>query len=141
MNDDTSPEAAGWTRREFKGIPASMAALWTRRDEDGWRYGLQLEPSHANAQGIVHGGVLMSFIDHAMSLIIWELSGRGQCFTVHLDCHFLSALEPPAFVELEPVITKEGKTTIFARGLVRAGDVPIVEASGVWNIRRRSAGN
>ena len=40
-----------WTRRELKGIPASLGALWTQRDENGWRYGVQLDESHANAQG------------------------------------------------------------------------------------------
>ncbi len=136
LTEDNSIELAGWTRREFRGIPASMGALWTRQDEQGWHYGARLDESHANVQGVVHGGVLMTFIDHVMSLLLWELSGRGQVVTVHMDTHFLNALKPPAFVELEPVITREGKNTVFARARVMQGDTPIVEASGVWNIRR-----
>lgn len=141
MIDDKTLETEGWGRRAFKGIPASLEYLWTQRDDNGaWRYAVKLDERHANAQGMIHGGVLMSFIDHAMSLILWELSGRGLCVTVHMDCHFLSALKPPAFVELDTVITKEGKSLIYARGIVRDGDKAIVEASGVWSVKRQGKG-
>ena len=139
MQDSSVPE--GWKRREFRGIPGSLDALWTRRVGESWRYGLKLDAGHANAQGMVHGGVLMTFIDHAMSLMLWELSGRGQCVTVHLDCHFLNALQPPAFVEIDMQVTKEGKNTVFARGLVRHGETAIVEATGVWSIKRKQPVN
>lgn len=126
--------AADWTRREMKGIPASLGALWTQRAEDGWRYAVQLDESHANAQGFIHGGVLMTFLDHAMSLLIWEAAGRAMTSTVHLDSHFLSAIRPPAFVELDAEILKQGRTTVFARGVLRVDDKAVMEATGVWSI-------
>ncbi|WP_372810745.1 PaaI family thioesterase, partial [Litorivivens sp.] len=88
----TVPE--GWKRREMKGIPASMEALCTRKTEQGFQYALQVDERHANAQGMLHGGVLMSFLDHGMSLIIWEATDRAFCSTVHLDSHFLAAVRP-----------------------------------------------
>lgn len=126
-----------WSRREMKGIPASLGALWTRRDGDAWRYAVQLDASHANAQGQVHGGVLMTFMDHALSLLVWEVSGRAMCSTVHLDSHFLRAVQPPAFVELDGEIIRRGKSLIFARGVLRVEGREVMEATGVWNVATR----
>lgn len=124
----------GWTRREFKGLPASLGALWTRRDGDGWRYAVQLDESHVNAQGFVHGGVLMTFMDHGLSLLVWEAIGRARSSTIQLDSHFLAAIRPPAFVELHGRILRQGRRLAFVRGLLRADGVDVMEATGVWSI-------
>lgn len=130
----TTNAPADWTRREMKGLPAALGALWTKRDDSGFRYAIQLDASHANAQGMVHGGVLMTFIDHALSLIIWEATDRAMCSTVHLDSHFLKAVRPPAFVELDGKIIKQGRSMVFARGTLRVDGVDVMEATGVWSI-------
>lgn len=134
----TAP-STDWTRREMKGIPASLGALYTSRDDKGnWRYGVQLDASHANAQGAVHGGVLMTFLDHALSLLVWEASERAICSTVHLDSHFLNAVIPPAFVELDGEIMKQGKSLAFARGVLSVNGKAVMEGKGVWNIVRKN---
>lgn len=125
---------AGWNRREFKGIPASMDALWTRRNSDSWLYAVQLDDRHANAQGVIHGGVLMTFVDHALSLLVWEACGRAKCSTIQLDSHFLHPVRPPAFVELDGRILRQGHRTAFARAVLRVGDTDVLEATGVWSI-------
>ena len=137
--DDTNAPRTGvapadWKRREMKGIPASLGALYTRRDDNGWRYAVQLDNSHANAQGFVHGGVLMTFMDHAMALLIWEATDRAMTSTVHLDSHFLASVRPPAFVECDGQILRRGKNLVFARGVLRVDGSDVFEATGVWSI-------
>lgn len=127
-----------WKRREMKGIPASLGALWTQRDEHGWRYAVQLDESHCNAQDFVHGGVLMTFVDHAMSLLVWEAAERAFCSTVHLDSHFLKALRAPAFVELEFELLRRSRSLVFARGILRNGGDAILEATGMWSVATTS---
>jgi acyl-coenzyme A thioesterase PaaI-like protein len=132
--DVTGAAPAHWKRREMKGIPASLGAVWTHRDNSGWQYGVQLDASHCNSQGFIHGGVLMTFMDHGLSLVIWEMAGRAMTSTVHLDCHFLNAVRPPAFAQLESRILKRGRNTVFARGVLHVGDKAVMEATGVWNL-------
>ena len=129
----------GWTRREFKGIPASVEALWTRRDGDAWRYAVALDERHENAQGYIHGGVLSTFADHAMSLMVWEASGRANCTTVQMNSHFLSAIKAPSFVEVDTTITKRGRQMIFARALLHVSGEPIMEVTGVWRVFAKEA--
>lgn len=133
-NEVNANAPEGWTRKAMKGLPGAVEALWTKREGDTWRYAMQLDASHCNAQGMIHGGVLMTFVDHALSLMIWEASNRAMCSTVHLDSHFLKAVRAPAFVELDGKILKQGKSTAFARGTLRVDGVDVMEATGVWSI-------
>ena len=131
-----------WTRREMRGIPASLGALWTHRDADGgWRYAVQLDQSHANAQGLVHGGVIVTFMDHALSLLAWEASGRALCSTIQLDTHFLSGVRPPAFLELDARILQQGKSKIFMQGSLRQDERVVAQATGVWNVAKNAGTN
>lgn len=134
MVEHSTAGLEGWKRREMKGIPASLEALWTLRDDNGYRYAVQLDERHANAQSMVHGGVLMTFADHALSLLVWEAADRAPCSTVHLDSHFLAAVHPPAFVELDGEILRQGRSLIFARGILRVEGKAVMEASGVWSV-------
>lgn len=134
MTGEKTDTAASWRRREMQGIPASLGALWTRRDDHGWHYGVQLDGAHANAQGFVHGGVLMTFMDHALSLLVWEAAGRAMCSTVQLDSRFLAPVRPPAFVELDGRVVKQGGRLVFASGVLRVDNNEVMEASGVWSV-------
>ncbi len=136
MTDTPGQAPQHWKRRELAGIPASLEALWTHRDERGWHYAVQLDERHANAQGFIHGGVLMTFLDHALSLLVWEASGRAVCSTIQLDSHFLEALRAPVFVELDANIVKQGRSLIFARGTLRVGDSKVMQANGVWRVQQ-----
>lgn len=131
---DTQSPLAPWRRREFPGLPDPLEALWAKRDEAGWHYGLQLHAGHVNAQGVVHGGVLMTFMDHALSLLAWEAAGRATCTTVQLDSHFLKSVRPPAFVELEAEILRQGRSMIFVRGSLCSDNRRIMQATGVWRV-------
>jgi len=132
--DDAAAAPIEWKPRAMKGVPAGLGELYTRRTEQGWRYAVQLDKSHSNAQGFVHGGVLMTFMDHAMALLIWEATDRAMTSTVHLDSHFLASVKPPAFVECDGQILRRGKNLIFARGVLKVEGKDVFEATGVWSI-------
>ncbi|WP_167854998.1 PaaI family thioesterase [Mangrovimicrobium sediminis] len=125
-----------WKRKALPGIPASLEALHVRRDEQGFHYAVALDERHVNGQGFIHGGVLVTFLDHALSLLVWEATGRAHCSTVQLDSHFLKALRPPVFVELEGEILRQGRNLAFARGILRVDGESVMEATGTWNVVR-----
>lgn len=45
-------------------------------------------PQHANSHGIVHGGMLATFIDSAMGSTVFHVLGR-RCVTVRLSLDYL----------------------------------------------------
>ena len=134
MNDNSPDNKKGWVRKELPGIPAGIGALWTRREGGAWHYGVAVDASHCNAQGFVHGGVLMTFMDHALSLMVWETAQRAPCSTVQLDSHFLAAVKAPAFLQLQGEVTRQGRRLVFARGVLLLEDRAVMEATGVWSV-------
>ena len=68
------PRADGWRERAASGFIGLTGPLWTRREADGWGYGFVAEARHANPAGIVHGGMLVTLVDHAIATVAWELS-------------------------------------------------------------------
>ena len=47
-----------------------------RRAGEGWEYGFLPEQRHLNIGGVVHGGMLMSFVDDVLGMTVWEAAGR-----------------------------------------------------------------
>lgn len=71
-----------------------MGPLFTRQEDGGWAYALLPTAAHLNPAGVVHGGLLATLIDHALSAIAGQASGRVPCVTVQLDSHFLPRRRP-----------------------------------------------
>ena len=60
---------------------------WFEKIEDGRAIrGFLPGPQHANALGIVHGGMLAAFLDSAMGVSVWQtLQRRAVTLTLSLD--------------------------------------------------------
>jgi acyl-coenzyme A thioesterase PaaI-like protein len=121
-------------------MPAGLGVPWAKRSGDGWVYGLSTGPEHANPNGVVHGGVLMAFADHGLSLLAWEAAERALCTTIQLNTHFLDAIRPGEFIELKGEVTRRTRGLIFVRGIIAArSDEKIREVGaidGIWRVLR-----
>jgi len=96
------------------------------------------QPIHSNLADVVHGGVVMSFIDISLfagSRMLGVLHA-GRSVTVDLSCQFMApgALEKPLDAEVE--ILRETGRLVFLRGLVVQDTVKIAAFSGT--IRKAS---
>jgi len=130
-------QAAGWRARTLPGFAGLVGPLWTRKEADAWAYGLLATPAHANPAGMVHGGLLATLIDHALSAIAWEAQGRLPCVTVQLDTHFLAGAQVGQFLEARGTILRATSGLVFMRGEIRADGTDILSAAAVLKILRR----
>ena len=117
-------------------MPAGIGFPWTKRIDDAWRYGLLTTPEHANPQGVLHGGILMTFADHGLSMLAWEAAKRAPCTTIQLNTHFLAVVEPGQFVELRGEVTRATTGLAFVRGLLSVGDRDVAAVDGIWRVLR-----
>jgi acyl-coenzyme A thioesterase PaaI-like protein len=134
MPSHTTPETLeqqGWKPRDLPGFIGLAGPLWTRREGETWAYGLLLGDRHLNPAGRAHGGALMTLMDHAISSVAWEVSGRRPCVTLQMDCHFLAALVPGQFVEVRVDITHQTGNLVFSKGLMSSGGTPVLTAQAV----------
>jgi acyl-coenzyme A thioesterase PaaI-like protein len=121
-------------------MPGGLGVPWAKKEGEQWLYGLLTGPEHSNPNGVVHGGVLMAFADHALSFHAWEAAERAPCTTIQLNTHFLDAITPGEFIELRGEVTRRTRGLVFVRGVigVRDGhkmrDVGAID--GIWRVLR-----
>lgn len=124
--------ALGWRARRVPGLLERIGPLWTRREDDGWGYGLLLDESHCNGAGMVHGGVVTTLADHALSALAWEAAERHPCITIQLGSQFLAPIRPGDFLEARGAVVQRGRSLLFMEGRLSVGERDVASASGVW---------
>jgi acyl-coenzyme A thioesterase PaaI-like protein len=128
------PAAAGWKPLKDPGFTQHIGPIWARREGEVWIYGLLPEAKHLNSRGVVHGGMLMSFADEALSLWVWEAAERKRCATIQLDTHFLAAIRPGQFVIARGEVTRRTRSVLFVRGSFSVGEREVATAKGIWKV-------
>lgn len=86
--------------------------------------------------GIVHGGVLMTLLDSAMSAAVGRtLTGGEHIVSVSITTDFLKPATRGRLVA-RGWVERRGRTTAFPRAELRdASDALVARAGGVWAIR------
>ncbi len=74
-NDFVSKTMATWYK--FTPNHSESNFVWVNNDH------------HRNAQGVTHGGALMTFMDYCMGATIWDLTGGGFGYTMELNNQFV----------------------------------------------------
>ena len=128
------PAAAGWKQFRWHedGFPTLVGPFWSKREAGGWAYGLLAEAKHGNAHGIVHGGMLVTFLDQILGATCWEAANRDPVVTIQLNTHFVSAAKAGDFMEARGEAVRATKSLIFVRGQITIGDRIVATADGVW---------
>lgn len=131
--DNTSPfdpAQEGWRILTPSGLPETANPLWVR----GTEFGFQARPDHANARGVVHGGILATFMDHTLGLTVRDAVGTFNIATIQLDLHYLAAAMPGQFLIGTGEVTRKTRSVVFVRGLLRAGETQVIAATGIWKV-------
>ena len=132
--DPKDPSLSGWKSRSLEGFFGLVGPLWTRKEEGAWAYGFVAEKKHTNPAGIVHGGMLATLIDHALSAIAWEANDRHPCVTVQLDVQFLAAVQPGRLVEARGRIVRRTSSLVFMQGNLTVKSEEVATASAVLKV-------
>ena len=127
-------EAQGWKPMRGGGFSTLVGPFYAKREGDRWAYAFQSGEQHENRQGAIHGGMLMTFADHALGVIAFEAAQRRKCVTMQLDTQFLSAGLPGDFLECRSEAVRAARSVIFMRGLISVGDRPVLSATGIWKV-------
>lgn len=128
------PSLDGWKARSLDGFFGLVGPLWTRKEEGGWAYGFVAEPRHTNPAGVVHGGMLVTLIDHALSAIAWEANERRACVTVQLDTLFVAPVRPGQLVEARGGVVKQTSSLVFMQGSLSVDGAEVATASAVLKV-------
>jgi uncharacterized protein (TIGR00369 family) len=93
---------------------------------------------HVNPAGLVHGGLLATLMDHALSATAWEASGRLPCVTVQLDTQFIAAVQPGSFLVASSTITRQTASLIFMRGVLTVEARVVATGSAILKVVKKA---
>ncbi len=132
---DRVPE--GWMPLPERGFPVQVAAFYAKQIETGSRYAFRAEERHANVGGVVHGGMLMTFMDEILGITVWQAAGRQPVSTIQLNARFISPARPGDLVEGVPELQRVTRSVVFVRGELFVGERLVMSADGVWKVLGR----
>jgi acyl-coenzyme A thioesterase PaaI-like protein len=125
---------AGWTLDPDDGFVGHVGGLWRREIGGQAQLAFIARDIHANRNGVVHGGMLMTFTDRALGQTARQVTGARRGATVSLTHQFLAPVKIGDLVEITPQVTKATSRLVFMTGTAFVGDAPVISAQGVWRV-------
>src|SRR4051812_44501008 len=126
------PVVAGWQAYKDEGFIGLVGPFWTKQEGDTHLYAFMAEPKHHNRRGVVQGGMLMTFADRSMGMTCWYANEKQPQATVHLDVHFVDAVQIGEFVEAHCKVVRRTRSLVFMAAELMVGDRVVGTANGVW---------
>src|SRR5256885_16549286 len=130
--DPSAPAAHGGETYPGEGFVGLVGPFWMKQEGAGYRYGFLAEKKHHNRRGVVQGGMIMTFADRSLGMTAWYANNKQPQATVHLDVHFVDAVQIGEFVEAKGRVVRATRSLLFMSGEVIVGDRTVATANGVW---------
>lgn len=135
---------AGWTPFEDPGFVALTGPVYWREADgakDGAKdFAFRTEEKHVNLVGIVHGGMLVTFADRALSICARDAVGGAGCVTIEMNVQFVGAAKIGDVIETTPEIVRKTSSLIFVRTVLTCEGRVIAAISGIWKVMREKGG-
>jgi uncharacterized protein (TIGR00369 family) len=133
---EPDPDDPGWMIWELKDkqrFNHILGPMRVRKDDDSHaRCRMWPQPHHANLGDVVHGGVILSFMDVALFAGSRTLGilNAGRAVTVDLTSQFMAPgdMEKPLDAVVE--VLRETRTLVFLRGLIVQDESKVASFSG-----------
>src|SRR5256714_12404371 len=99
---------------------------------ESYRYGFLAEKKHHNRRGVVQGGMIMPLAVRSLGMTAWYANDKQPQATVHLDVHFVDAVQIGEFAEAKCRVVRRTRSLLFMSGEIIVGDRVVATANGVW---------
>ena len=136
-------EILGYTRRSDKwnDFVSKTMATWYKftPDHSESNFVWVNNDHHRNAQGVTHGGALMTFMDYCMRATLWDLTGGGFGYTMELNNQFIHPARIKRWIFCRVVPINVGNV-IELSGEMRVNDptgMPIMRSYGKFTLPKK----
>ncbi len=110
----------------------TVGPLLHKNEENTWSFKFQVRQKHLNPLGRLHGGMVMTFLDHTMGGTAFHAVGNKPCITVGLHTSFVAGAKAGDWVVGTATVNRITGNLVFLSGELRVSDKLIATASGVW---------
>ncbi len=100
-----------------------IGPFYYRQGSAGMEYAFRASEQHCNANGTVHGGVLMTFADYSLSMTSTDGYDNESCVTVSFSCEFMAAVEIGQVVECTVDVNRKTGSMVFVSGKIHSNEI------------------
>lgn len=111
-----------------------VGPVFRKTDGDRARFLFDAQEKHRNPRGVVHGGMLMTFMDNLLAHVVTRAVGDARKATMSLSCDFVAPARPGQRIEGAGEVTRVTRSMVFARGAITADGATVATGSGVWKL-------
>jgi uncharacterized protein (TIGR00369 family) len=132
MSEDVPPPPDGFVPSSRGPYTTHNGPMFHRLRDDGRvDHAFFVLPRHCNSMGIVHGGMLTTFLDGLLARAVYD-QVKAQSVTLHLSVDFLSAAKTGQWVFGEAAVTRVAREIAFAEARIHADGRDVLRGSGVF---------
>ena len=132
----------GWRHADqFDPFEAFLGPYFDRVAGGVREFAFIVDDRHTNAQGVAHGGALLTFADACLGFAIWDACDRAPCVTVSQQSNFLSSAMAGDLVRCTPEIVRKTREIVFLRADLDVGDRIVCTVTAIWKIWPRENAN
>lgn len=110
--------------------------LYHREGDGAVVHGFHALRRHCNGLGIVHGGMLASFLDGLLGHAVGA-AAKSPGVTIHLSLDYLAMARAGDWIEGEARITRLARDVAFAEARAYVGARDVVRAAAVFKLMAR----
>lgn len=116
----------------FETFEQTVGPLLHKCRNDVWSFRFVVETKHLNPLGKLHGGMIMTFVDHSFGGTAFHAVGNKPCITVSLHIDFVASAAMGDVVDGVAEVTRKTGNLVFVAGELLVAKKVIATASGVW---------
>ncbi|HRD27746.1 MAG TPA: PaaI family thioesterase [Caulobacter sp.] len=139
MTEDTPPAPPEGFKPSARGpYTTHNGPFFHRLTDESFEHAFFALKRHCNSLGIVHGGMLSTFMDGVLANAVGRETG-GASVTVHLSLDFLSMARAGDWVFGDARVTRRTRDLVFVEGRIRVGTREVMRAAGIFKpVNRRT---
>ena len=131
-------ELAGWEEyTEDNQFMQHIGPLWQRFVDGKPEYAFRVSKTQSSLLGVLHGGMICAYADHALGHVVFHLNGKKPVVTIHLDVNFISPARPGDVVRCRSEVVRKTRSLCFMRGTIMAKERCVATANGVFKTMDR----
>jgi acyl-coenzyme A thioesterase PaaI-like protein len=127
----------GWEAFTDPGFIAHVGPVYHRTVAGTKEFAFRTDERHGNFVGIVHGGMLLTFADRALSIVVRDACDGARAVTIEMS----SAAQIGDLIETVPEIVRKTASLVFVRGTLTSGGRPLAAVTGIWKVLKDRPGD
>jgi acyl-coenzyme A thioesterase PaaI-like protein len=125
---------AGYQQLElYDPFEAYIGPVFQKADADA-PISFKVEPRHADANGFVHPGMLLTFADTAIGNYVWAKVDWKPNVTLSMQAQFMGKAKIGDLVVCVPEMTQKTRAVAFVKGTFTVAGNPIMTVSSLWKM-------